>query len=160
MKKIFFIAAILPYCFVGLAQQRMVINPNDTHFIRIIDGLVSTENYDVTGFGSIVHVYDGDQKKALGFNGKEDLLIVNSATYPVEEKILEKIRYKFLESPYPYYVKLPIVFNGELLVGSKRAEILDTLQEQNIRRVTLMDPKISSARYPNAPIGIVEVDTK
>src|ERR1044071_2964169 len=136
------------------AQEPSIINPNDTNYFRIFNGIIIENNYAVKEFCSIQYISDKEKIADMGIQTTLPLMLLNIKSYPIEYKIDSVLysRSSFIDSfHFSPTIQLPISINGKLLTYEDRQKILPAMVLSEIKEINYVDNKTAMRKYGVTP---------
>ena len=133
---------------------------NDTTCLRILDGIMLSGNYVVRSYGEFKYIQKGDSKLEQWISTAKPVMIINSKRPPIEFYVDSVLYNSMRLDTLPYYVNLPMVINGALVIGDDKT-MLDKIKASDIEKIEYKrSAKISSGLFLDAPFGVIEVTLK
>src|SRR5690606_11132076 len=124
------------------SQAKLKSGPNDTTYIRIVNGIVSDNEQYVGSFKSISYIRDKQALAKLNVSGKEPVMILELESSDMEDKIdsILDCRPDFVNTyKYSWSIQLPISINGKLLPNEHSAFTLNALDLGEIKVIEYLD---------------------
>lgn len=142
------------------SQAKLKSGPNDTTYMRIVNGIVSDNEQHVGSFKSISYIRDKQDLAKLNIAGKKPVMILELESSDMEDKI-DSILYSrpdFINTyKYPLNIQLPISINGKLLANDQKASTLNALTFGEINEIEYVDSEHSSVDRSLTPFGVINL---
>jgi len=142
------------------SQAKLKSGPNDTTYMRIVNGIVSDNEQHVGSFKSISYIRDKQDLAKLNIPGKKPVMILELESSDMEDKI-DSILYSrpdFINTyKYPLNIQLPISINGKLLANDQKASTLKALTFGEINEIEYVDSEHSSVDRSLTPFGVINL---
>lgn len=142
------------------SQAKLKSGPNDTTYMRIVNGIVSDNEQHVGSFKSISYIRDKQDLAKLNIPGKKPVMILELESSDMEDKI-DSILYSrpdFINTyKYPLNIQLPISINGKLLANDQKAYTLKALTFGEINEIEYVDSEHSSVDRSLTPFGVINL---
>lgn len=155
------------FCAITLYGQKpnstnsgIVLNLNDTSYIRIYNGLI-IQNKDVIKALTVPKfVTDQTKIKEWGFKTTLALMLINIKSLPIEYKIDSVLysRPEFISAfKFPSTIQLPVSVNGKLLNHDEREKILSKLELNEIKTIKYLESETAMKKYGITPFGVIDL---
>lgn len=147
-----------------LITRHISLNPNDTTFTRIFDGVIIGNEFHVKdGYNSIRKIVAKDDIAALGLNSVKPVMVIESERGEIETEIYKHL-YKqpnFLSyyQALPDIFALPISLNGKLLDSDNKKAALGKLNT-SLLQISFLNGRESMAKFGVAPFGVISLDIR
>lgn len=142
------------------SQAKLKSGPNDTTYMRIVNGIVSDNEQHVGSFKSISYIRDKQDLAKLNVSGKKPVMILELESSDMEDKI-DSILYSrpdFVNTyKYSLSIQLPISINGKLLPNEQRASTLNALDLGEIKEIEYLDSEHTSVDRSLTPFGVINL---
>lgn len=142
------------------SQAKLKSGPNDTTYMRIVNGIVSDNEQHVGSFKSISYIRDKQDLAKLNIPGKKPVMILELESSDMEDKI-DSILYSrpdFINTyKYPLNIQLPISINGKLLANDQKASTLKALTFGEINEIEYVDSEHTSVDRSLTPFGVINL---
>lgn len=137
----------------GQLPGTIKLNPNDTTFVRVYNGVVVNKDFKIKGVNNIKTITDRKEVGRLGFQKKPLMIIEDNKTdfeYQIENRLFTKNASLIKNLNYPL-VRRPIAVNGKIV--SKSA--LDEINFSEIKTVTYSNRKFVDGQ--DTPFGVINI---
>lgn len=151
-----FLLTITLCCGISYAQSintPVAVNPNDTTFTRVYNGIVVNNNFKIKGFNSIKTITDYNEINKLGLKRGPIMIIEDNKTdfeYQIENQLFTKKASLIKNLDYPL-IKRPIAVNGKLI---PKAE-LSSINFNQIKSIRFSQRKIVDGQ--DTPFGCIDI---
>lgn len=134
--------------------------PNDTTYMRIVNGIVSSNEQHVGEFKSISYIRDEHDLAKLDVSGKKPIMLLELESSDMEDKI-DSILYSrpdFIRSyKHPLNIQLPISINGTLVPNEQKAKTLSELTLDAIQEIEYLGSEHASVDRRVTPFGVINL---
>ncbi|WP_148233550.1 hypothetical protein [Pseudopedobacter saltans] len=129
------------------------LNPNDTTFVRVYNGVVVNKDFQIKGFNSIKTITDKNEANRLVLQKKPLMIIEDNKTdfeYQIENKLFTKNASLIKNLDYPLITR-PIAINGKIVPKSA----LNDINFSEIKSVTYSKRKFVDGQ--DTPFGCIDI---
>lgn len=145
---------------LGFSMPSTQLNPNDTSFLRIYNGVIVDDDFQIARFDRIEKINTNEDLRVLGFDSLKSILIVEHEMYRIESEIDSVLynRRDFITTyNFPLDIQLPLSINNKLLSHDDKKEKLRDLTLDRIVKIKYIDGKESMKMNEVTPFGMVDI---
>lgn len=141
------------------AKNSQFINPNDISYLRVLDGIVLSNDYVVKQFERL-RIQSKDSPANFEGRGDKQIMIIGLEVSELEHRIHQNLysQQEFISKyKFPLDIRLPLAVNNKLLSGEEKSKALAKMTFEQIQKIEYLAPKNQKVIAGATPYGIVNL---
>lgn len=138
-----------------------IINLNDTTFLRIVNGIVVSNQEVIKKFDRVSIKSKDFRADYLDYIDKKGIMIIGVEIPELQHEI-EMIlysRFDFIKKyKFPLDIRLPISINNKIIYNNVKWKVLENIKIEEIKKIEYLSDEDSKVDRNKTPFGIINLE--